>query len=225
MGFSFLVRRTRGRYALEPRRVKLADGLGSGLESCPARGEHNSRPDPKLTPSALIQTEGYRGAGIGYHSRAIRTNDGEPMTRAQGAERLPDRWDEQNGGGDERAGQDALPLEPPWLRPQDHQFRGGTRRQRSKRPDPLTGEAVHPVLWVKGSGGDLGSMKSTASRPSTSTGCEPCSGSTAASRTRTRWSATSRTAPSTSTRVQRASTRRCMPTCPARMSTTCTPTR
>ena len=68
MGFSFLVRRTRGRYALERRRVKLADGLGQVL-SCALLGEeHNSRPDPKLTPGALIQTVRYPGAGIDYHS-------------------------------------------------------------------------------------------------------------------------------------------------------------
>jgi len=37
-------------------------------------------------------------------------------------------------------------------------FAGGNTSAKIRRPDPLTGEEV-PVLWVKGSGGDLGTMK------------------------------------------------------------------
>ena len=50
-------------------------------------------------------------------------------------------------------------------------------------------------------------------------------GSIAASSTRTRWWATSPTAPSTSTRAPPRSTRRCTPSCRTPMSITCTPTR
>src|SRR5687768_6949050 len=37
-------------------------------------------------------------------------------------------------------------------------FGGGNTSAKLTQPDPLTGESV-PVLWVKGSGGDLGTMK------------------------------------------------------------------
>src|ERR1039458_2634404 len=39
-------------------------------------------------------------------------------------------------------------------------FAGGTTSSKVMEPDPLTGERVE-VLWVKGSGGDLGSIKRT----------------------------------------------------------------
>src|SRR6185312_13871123 len=37
-------------------------------------------------------------------------------------------------------------------------FGGGNTSAKLRMPDPLTGEAVE-VLWVKGSGGDLGTMR------------------------------------------------------------------
>ena len=140
--------------------------------------------------------------------------------------RLANLWDDAKAAGDERAGAAALPLEPARLRQAHHQLSAAaTPRPRSWQKDPLTGENVE-VLWVKGSGGDLGSIKldgfatlymdklrraeEALSRPR---------------RTKTRWSATCRTAPSTSIRARPRSTRRCMPSCRSRMSTTCIPTR
>ena len=106
----------------------------------------------------VSQTEGYRAAGIGYHSGAIRTNDGEPMRSAHGAERLPDRWDEQKAAG---------MSEPERLLYRSNllgsdlritNFGGGNTSAKVTQKDPLTGQDA-TVLWVKGSGGDLGSMK------------------------------------------------------------------
>ena len=37
-------------------------------------------------------------------------------------------------------------------------YGGGNTSAKIRQPDPLTGEEVE-VLWVKGSGGDIGSMK------------------------------------------------------------------
>src|SRR6188508_2984187 len=42
-------------------------------------------------------------------------------------------------------------------------FGGGNTSAKVREKDPLTGEEVE-VLWVKGSGGDLGTMKLDASR-------------------------------------------------------------
>ena len=74
------------------------------------------------------------------------------------AERLPDRWDDG-------AGRDTLP-EPELLLYRSRllgadlqitNYGGGNTSAKVEMRDPLTGEDV-PVLWVKGSGGDLGSM-------------------------------------------------------------------
>ena len=73
------------------------------------------------------------------------------------------------GGGDERAGAAALSLEPARLGPADHELRRGNTSAKVTQKDPLTGEDV-TVLWVKGSGGDLGSMKLDGFATCTSTG-------------------------------------------------------
>jgi len=59
--------------------------------------------------------------------------------------------------------------------------------------DPLTRAAVD-VLWVKGSGGDLGSMTIDGFATLYLGKLQALKGSIAGASTRTRWSATSRTA-------------------------------
>ena len=92
-------------------------------------------------------------------------------------------------------------------------FGGGNTSAKVTERDPVTGEEVE-VLWVKGSGGDLGSMKLDGfatlymDKLAGPEGCLP-----RARTTRTRWWATCRTAPSTSTRAPPRSTRRCTPMC------------
>src|ERR1700753_761567 len=71
---------------------------------------------------------------------------------------LEDRWDERIASGLD---------EPELLRYRSNllgsdlritNFAGGNTSSKVMEADPLTGEAVE-VLWVKGSGGDLGSIK------------------------------------------------------------------
>jgi len=80
------------------------------------------------------------------------------MTDARGAERLSDQWDDQKAAG---------MSEPEGLLYRSNllgsdlrvtNFGGGNTSAKVTQKDPLTGKDVC-VLWVKGSGGDLGSMK------------------------------------------------------------------
>ena len=71
---------------------------------------------------------------------------------------LVSRWDAGHAATLYAAGASPLPLEPPRRRPAHHQFRRRQYVGEARRHDPLTGETAE-VLWVKGSGGDLGSMK------------------------------------------------------------------
>ena len=137
---------------------------------------------------------------------------------------LENRWDDAQAAGLDEPG---LLLYRSNLLGADKRitnYGGGNTSAKVDGKDPLTGEEVE-VLWVKGSGGDVGTMKldgfatlymdklrsaeAALSRPSS---------------TRTRWWATCRTAPSTSIRAPPRSTRRCTPSCPTAMSTTCIPT-
>ena len=71
---------------------------------------------------------------------------------------LPDRWDEAHAASLDEAG---LLLYRSNLLGSDLRitnFGGGNTSAKIDGVDPLTGETVK-VLWVKGSGGDLGSMK------------------------------------------------------------------
>jgi rhamnulose-1-phosphate aldolase/alcohol dehydrogenase len=80
------------------------------------------------------------------------------MGDVRSAERLPDKWDDQTASGmsepelllyrSNRLGSD--------LRITN--FGGGNTSAKVTQKDPLSGKDVR-VLWVKGSGGDLGSMK------------------------------------------------------------------
>ncbi|MFN0116648.1 MAG: bifunctional rhamnulose-1-phosphate aldolase/short-chain dehydrogenase [Paracoccaceae bacterium] len=74
------------------------------------------------------------------------------------APRIPDLWDDKLAASFDEPG---LLLYRSNLLGSDLRvtnFGGGNTSAKVRAPDPLTGEAV-TVLWVKGSGGDLGSMK------------------------------------------------------------------
>jgi rhamnulose-1-phosphate aldolase/alcohol dehydrogenase len=80
------------------------------------------------------------------------------MSEGRGAERLPDLWDDQKAAG---------MSEPERLLYRSNllgsdlritNFGGGNTSAKVRQKDPLSGKDVS-VLWVKGSGGDLGSMK------------------------------------------------------------------
>ncbi|MFO1400779.1 MAG: bifunctional rhamnulose-1-phosphate aldolase/short-chain dehydrogenase [Steroidobacteraceae bacterium] len=71
---------------------------------------------------------------------------------------LPNRWDDAAAA---RLSPEALLLYRSNLLGSDQRitnFGGGNTSAKLRQPDPLTGEAVD-VLWVKGSGGDLGTMR------------------------------------------------------------------
>jgi rhamnulose-1-phosphate aldolase/alcohol dehydrogenase len=74
------------------------------------------------------------------------------------AERLPDKWDDAACAG---RSEPELLLYRSKLLGSDlsiTNYGGGNTSAKLEMPDPLSGEPVR-VLWVKGSGGDLGSMK------------------------------------------------------------------
>ena len=80
------------------------------------------------------------------------------MADVRGAERLPDRWRDDEAAG---MGEAELLLYRSNLLGADLRitnFGGGNTSAKVRQKDPLTGKDV-TVLWVKGSGGDLGSMK------------------------------------------------------------------
>jgi rhamnulose-1-phosphate aldolase/alcohol dehydrogenase len=80
------------------------------------------------------------------------------MTDARGAERLSDQWDDQKAAG--MSEPEALLYRSNLLGSDLRitNFGGGNTSAKVKQKDPLAGKDV-TVLWVKGSGGDLGSMK------------------------------------------------------------------
>ena len=98
-----------------------------------------------------------------YHGPPTATSeDTEPVSqttdRATRAERLPDKWDDERCRGFS---------EPELLRYRSNllgsdlritNYGGGNTSAKVAMEDPLT-RAPMDVLWVKGSGGDLGSMK------------------------------------------------------------------
>ena len=101
-------------------------------------------------------------------------------------------------------------------------YGGGNTSAKVTETDPLTREPV--MLWVKGSGGDVGSMKLDGFSTLYMESSKPSNPSTAAPPTRTRWSATSPTPPSASTPAPPRSTPPSTPMSRAATSTTCTPT-
>jgi rhamnulose-1-phosphate aldolase/alcohol dehydrogenase len=79
------------------------------------------------------------------------------VARADDPHGIPDRWDGAHAGA---LSQPELLLYRSNLLGADKRvtnFGGGNTSAKLAMPDPLTGDTV-PVLWVKGSGGDLGSM-------------------------------------------------------------------
>ena len=138
---------------------------------------------------------------------------------------LTSLWDEQRAQTLGERGAPALPLQPARLRQAHHQLRRRQHLGQDHGDRPAHRQPVE-VLWVKGSGGDLGTMKLRRLRHALHGQARRAEGrSIAGPSTKTRWSATCRTAPSTSIRAPPPSTRRCTPMCPSRMSTTCIPTR
>ena len=75
-------------------------------------------------------------------------------------------------------------------------FGGGNTSAKLQERDPLTGQAVE-VLYVKGSGGDLGSMRLDGLPPFTCTSCCSLRPYTAGSSTKMTWWHCCRIAPST----------------------------
>ena len=81
------------------------------------------------------------------------------LDKQQAARLLPISGIDGEGGGDERARAAALPLEPARLGQAHHQLR---RRQHLGQGDgegPARPASTVEVLWVKGSGGDVGTIK------------------------------------------------------------------
>jgi rhamnose utilization protein RhaD (predicted bifunctional aldolase and dehydrogenase) len=75
-------------------------------------------------------------------------------------------------------------------------YGGGNTSAKVMETDPLTGEKVE-VLWVKGSGGDVGSIKLDGFSTLYMDKLRALKGIYRGVETKTRWSATCRTAPST----------------------------
>ena len=79
-------------------------------------------------------------------------------TDTVGAGLLPNLWDEAHAQGLTPEGRLLYRSNLLAADKRVTNFGGGNTSSKIVMPDPLTGEAV-PVLWVKGSGGDLGSMQ------------------------------------------------------------------
>ena len=146
------------------------------------------------------------------------------MTDAHGAQRLPDQWDDQKAAG---------MSEPERLLYRSNllgsdlritNFGGGNTSAKVIQKDPLTGQDA-TVLWVKGSGGDLGSMKRDGFSTLYLDKLESLKGLYRGLEHEDEMVAYCRTAPSTSTPARPRSTRRCTPSSRRRTSTTCTRTR
>ena len=85
-------------------------------------------------------------------------SDVDEMSGVSGAEGIPSLWDDGKAGG---MSEPELLLYRSNLLGSDLRvtnYGGGNTSAKIPAPDPLTAETV-TVLWVKGSGGDLGSMK------------------------------------------------------------------
>ncbi len=107
--------------------------------------------------------------------------------------------------------------------PKNTNYAGGNTSAKGSETDPVTGESVD-LLWVKGSGGDLGTLTEGAWRCCGWTGCGRWSTCTRAWRARTRWSPRSTTACTARVGQRRPSTPRCTGWWTRRTSTICTRT-
>ncbi len=99
-------------------------------------------------------------------------------------------------------------------------FGGGNTSAKVMQPDPLRGEPAE-VLWVKGSGGDVGTMKLDGFATLYMEKLRHLKTSIAVRNTKMRWWAICPTARSISTRARLRSTRRCTPSFPSPMWITC----
>jgi rhamnulose-1-phosphate aldolase/alcohol dehydrogenase len=76
----------------------------------------------------------------------------------QGSNSLPNLWERNMGGNMDDADQLVYASNLLGSDPRITNFGGGNTSVKTVQPDPLTGEPTR-VMWVKGSGGDLGSSK------------------------------------------------------------------
>ena len=137
---------------------------------------------------------------------------------------LPDLWDAGHAAKLSRAGSAALSLQSARRRPAHHQLRRRQHLGQDRRRDPLTGETVK-VLWVKGSGGDLGSMKLDGFATLYLDKLVGLKRLYRGPEHEDEMVGSAPTAPSTSIRAPPRSIRRCMASCRIPMSITCIPTR
>ena len=108
--------------------------------------------------------------------------------------------------------------------PKNTNYAGGNTSAKGTETDPVTGEPVE-LLWVKGSGGDLGTLKESGLAVLRLDRMRRWSTSTRASTARTRWSPRSTTACTARAARRRRSTPRCTGWSTRPTSTTCIPTR
>ncbi len=99
-------------------------------------------------------------------------------------------------------------------------YGGGNTSAKVWETDPLTGNKVR-VMWVKGSGGDVGTIKLDGFATSTWKSLKRSRASIAVWKTKTAWSVFFPIAHSISTRARPPSTRHCTVSCPSIMSITC----
>ena len=93
--------------------------------------------------------------------------------------------------------------------PRNTNYAGGNTSAKGTDTDPVTGQPVE-LIWVKGSGGDLGTLTEARAWPCCGwTGCARWSTSTPASSARTRWSRPSTSACTAAAAPPRPSTPRC----------------
>ena len=183
-------------------------------------------PWPRSMPTtALHRARLYDGNGVLPRSK---TQKGINMTimatsASPALNFLEDRWDAQLA---------ATLDEPELLRYRSNllgsdlrltNFAGGNTSSKIMETDPLTGEPVE-VLWVKGSGGDLGSIKRTGFATLYQQKLLALETRYKAWSTKTKWWRSTRSAPSAATRWPLPSTRRCTAFFPSRTWTICIPT-
>ena len=107
--------------------------------------------------------------------------------------------------------------------PKNTNYAGGNTSAKGTEVDPVTGEDVE-LLWVKGSGGDLGTLRARPRRAAAGPDARADRASIPESSARTRWSLPSTTACTARAARRPRSTRPCTAWSTPPTSTTCTPT-
>jgi rhamnulose-1-phosphate aldolase/alcohol dehydrogenase len=90
--------------------------------------------------------------------KASVIKEGSNMTDTSGAQRLENLWDDKVADALDEPGRLLYRSNLLGSDKRITNYGGGNTSGKIVMPDPLTGEPV-PVLWVKGSGGDVGTMK------------------------------------------------------------------